>query len=141
MRTHEIPASQTPREIILQHALILRRLSSRMERIYFDPGAGDSTESLRRALADGAETFRNYADELEALGLSDSHTPVRVPTWRDGAEVALGFIATCGVLLGFLALVVWSVPPAGPADLEGVLRLEKEREWMEAAEQRFNDTK
>lgn len=140
MRAHEIPASLTPREIVLQHALILRRLSSRMEHIHFDAGAGVAPENLRRALADGAATFRSYADELEALGFSDSHTPVRVPTWRDGVEVALGFIVTCAALLGLLAVVVSSVP-AGPPDLETLRHQDKEREWMDAAEKRFNETK
>lgn len=141
MRTHEIPASKTPREIVLQHALILRRLSSRMEHIYSDPDAGVAPENLRRALADGAETFRNYADELETLGLSDSHTPVRVPTWRDGVEVALGFIAPCAVFLGFVALMVANMPTEARLTEEELLRNISEREWMDAAEQRFNETK
>ncbi len=131
------PTPRTPREIVFQHALILRRLSAQMRTLLLKPDAVASPESLRRTLAGSARVFEECADDLEVLAVSASHTHVRVPTCLDGVKVALGFIVPCAAFLGIVALVVSSVPTA-PVDPQERLREAREREWMSISEKRLN---
>lgn len=122
MREHVTPTPRTPREIVFQHALILRRLSGEMRGVLREPETIPMPATLRRSITDSVRAFEACADDLEDLAVTASHTLVRVPTWRDGVKVALGFLVPCAAFLGIIALVVSSVPtapldphPSGPA--------------------------
>lgn len=133
MREHVTPTPRTPREIVFEHALILRRLSGEMRSVLREPETIPMPATLRRSLTDSVRAFEACADDLEGLAVTASHTLVRVPTWRDGMKVALGFLVPCAAFLGIIGLVVSSVPMA-PADPEAMLREAKEREWIQAHE-------
>ncbi|MDG2514531.1 hypothetical protein P7B04_17745 [Sphingobium yanoikuyae] len=133
MREHVTPTPRTPREIVFQHALILRRLSGEMRGVLREPETIPMPATLRRSITDSVRAFEACADDLEDLAVTASHTLVRVPTWRDGVKVALGFLVPCAAFLGIIALVVSSVPTA-PLDPQQMLREAKEREWIQAHE-------
>lgn len=133
MREHVTPTPRTPREIVFQHALILRRLSGEMRGVLREPETIPMPATLRRSLTDSVRAFEACADDLEDLAVTASHTLVRVPTWRDGVKVALGFLVPCAAFLGIIALVVSSVPMA-PVNPQQMLREAKEREWIQAHE-------
>jgi len=136
MREHLTPTPRTPREIALQHALILRRLSAQMRRVLLSPDAIASPESLRRTLAGSARMFEEYADDLEDLAVSASHTLVRVPTWRDGLQVALGLLVPCAAFLGLIAFAVSGAPNA-PTDPEQIQRSLSDEKWIQEHEDRL----
>jgi hypothetical protein len=133
MREHVTPTPRTPREIVFEHALLLRRLSGEMRSVLREPETMPMPATLRRSLTDSARAFETCADDLEDLAVSASHTLVRVPTWRDGVKVALGFLVPSAAFVGIIALVVSSVPTA-PLDPQEMLREAKEREWIQAHE-------
>ena len=137
MREHVTPTPRTPREIVFQHALILRRLSGEMRSVLREQETMPMPASLRRSLTDSARAFETCADDLEGLAVNASHTLVRVPTWRDGVKVALGFLVPCAAFLGIIGFVVSSLPTA-PVDPREMLREAREREWMNLNEQRLN---
>ncbi|KPH63553.1 hypothetical protein [Novosphingobium sp. ST904] len=139
MREHVTPTPRTPREIVFEHALILRRLSGQMRSVLREPETIPMPATLRRSLTDSARAFEECAGDLEALAATASHTLVRVPTWRDGVKAALGFLVPCAAFLAIVALVVSSVPQA-PTDPKEIQRYLDDAKWIQMYEDRLEAT-
>lgn len=137
MKRIDLDTPRTPREVIFEHALILRRLSGQIRMALIEPETIPMPASLRRSLSGSAKAFEDCAADLEALATTASHTVVRVPTWRDGTKVAVGFIVPSAAVFALFAIIA-TVVPERPIDPQQILRAAEERKWMSMAEERLN---
>lgn len=137
MKRIDLDTPRTPREVIFEHALILRRLSGQIRMVLIEPETIPMPASLRRSLSASAKAYEDCAADLEALATTASHTVVRVPTWRDGTKVAVGFIVPSAAVFALFAIIS-TVVPERPIDPQQILRAAEERKWMSMAEERLN---
>lgn len=136
MREPVTPTPSTLREHMIEYSLILRRLSERMHSILREPETIPIPFTLRRSLTDCVKAFDECAVDLEALAATATYTTRRVPTWRDGVKVALGFLVPSVAFVGIVVLLMSSMLPLH-ADPQQRLREAKELEWMSMSEQRL----
>lgn len=121
MREDVTPTPLTPRDIMIEYALI-----------------------LRRSLTDCVKAFDECIADLETLASTPAatatptitHTPMRVPTWRDGAKVALGVLIPCAAFVCLIALIA-STMPIEPTDPE---QIQRDAKWLQEHEDRFEAT-
>lgn len=138
MKRIDLDTPRTPREVIFEHALILRRLSGQIRMALIEPETIPMPASLRRSLSGSAKAFEDCAADLEALATTASHTVVRVPTWRDGTKVAVGFIVPSAAVFALFAIIA-TVVPERPLDPQQIQRMAHEREWMSMAEHQLDN--
>ncbi|GFE77348.1 MULTISPECIES: hypothetical protein [Sphingomonadaceae] len=141
MREDVTPTPLTPRDIMIEYALILRRVSGRIHGILREPETIQMPVTLRRSLTDCVKAFDECIADLETLASTAAatatptitHTPMRVPTWRDGAKVALGVLIPCAAFVCLIALIA-STMPIEPTDPE---QIQRDAKWLQEHEDRF----
>ena len=144
MREDVTPTLLTPRDIMIEYALILRRVSGRIHGILREPETIQLPVTLRRSLTDCVKAFDECIADLEALASTAAATatptitptPMRVPTWRDGANVALGVLIPSAAFVCLIALIV-STMPIEPTDPE---QIQRDAKWLQDYEDRLEAT-
>lgn len=144
MREDVTPTPLTPRDIMIEYALILRRVSGRIHGILREPETIQMPVTLRRSLTDCVKAFDECIADLEMLASTPAaaasptitHTPMRVPTWRDGAKVALGVLIPCAAFVCLIASIA-STMPIEPTDPK---QIQRDAKWLQEHEDRFEAT-
>jgi len=129
---------------MIEYALILRRVSGRIHGILREPETIQMPVTLRRSLTDCVKAFDECIADLETLASTAAatatptitHTPMRVPNWRDGAKVALGVLIPCAAFVCLIALIAFTIP-IEPTDPE---QSQRDAKWLQEHEDRFEAT-